>query len=162
VEGVFSRTDSYAISKAAWPKPPAHRRTRPPALLPSAGGDPPALPPPGDAPEALADAPPPPPPEVLERLGAHTYGEVDARGFADMLAVVRPREGEVFVDLGSGTGKVRRALSSPPLPSLPKGKVRARPRSPICALPCPPLPSPLLPPLLSLQLPRGGLPDSDG
>ena len=79
----------------------------------------------GDVPAIL------PPPEVLERLGAHTYGEVDARGFADILAVVRPREGEVFVDIGSGTGKVRRSpVPTQILPRWAAGRVPTHRRAP--------------------------------
>ncbi len=33
------------------------------------------------------------------------YGEIGAKGFAEVLHLVEPQEGEVFVDLGSGTGK---------------------------------------------------------
>jgi len=43
--------------------------------------------------------------EALAHVGSHTYGEISAEGFAHVLAIAEPREGEVFVDLGSGTGK---------------------------------------------------------
>lgn len=33
------------------------------------------------------------------------YGEIGVRGFAEVLAVVMPTEKDVFIDLGSGTGK---------------------------------------------------------
>jgi hypothetical protein len=116
VAGIFSRTDGYTIAKAAWPKPPAYRRARPQTLGLPGGDDAVMSLEAAETPKAIgpapADAPAPPPPEVLERLGAHTYGEIDARGFADILAVVRPREGEVFVDLGSGTGKVCPTVAS--------------------------------------------------
>jgi SAM-dependent methyltransferase len=44
-----------------------------------------------------------------ERLGRQdestTYGEVVPSAFFEVMKAVNPREGEVFVDLGSGTGK---------------------------------------------------------
>ena len=45
------------------------------------------------------------PAEALSHVGSHTYGEVSAEGFAEILQLVQPHAGEVFVDLGSGTGK---------------------------------------------------------
>ena len=36
---------------------------------------------------------------------AHTYGEVTYEGFKQMLALAKPKENDVFYDLGSGTGK---------------------------------------------------------
>ncbi len=35
----------------------------------------------------------------------HTYGEVTFEGFSKMLKATHPQRGEVFYDLGSGTGK---------------------------------------------------------
>lgn len=35
----------------------------------------------------------------------HTYGEITYSGFVKMLAAAYPKEGEVFYDFGSGTGK---------------------------------------------------------
>jgi hypothetical protein len=40
--------------------------------------------------------------DAVAHLGSHTYGEIDQSGFAEILHLVQPREGEVFVDLGSG------------------------------------------------------------
>jgi precorrin-6B methylase 2 len=44
-----------------------------------------------------------------EKLGyhdkAHTYGEVTPGAFRDIVSRVHPKQGEVFYDLGSGTGK---------------------------------------------------------
>lgn len=37
--------------------------------------------------------------------GGHTYGEVTFSGFYKMMELAQPRDGEVFYDLGSGTGK---------------------------------------------------------
>jgi SAM-dependent methyltransferase len=34
-----------------------------------------------------------------------TYGEIMPQGFLEVLAAVNPRQGEIFYDLGSGTGK---------------------------------------------------------
>lgn len=45
------------------------------------------------------------PAEALSHVGSHTYGEISADGFAQVLAIAAPQPGEVFVDLGSGTGK---------------------------------------------------------
>jgi len=39
-----------------------------------------------------------------------TYGEVDCMDFIQLLDLSAPKQGEVFVDLGSGTGKVRRLI----------------------------------------------------
>ena len=35
----------------------------------------------------------------------HQYGEISVKGFAEVLSAVAPSEDDVFVDLGSGTGK---------------------------------------------------------
>lgn len=39
------------------------------------------------------------------RTRAHVYGEVLLDSFIQILSVVKPKEGEVFYDLGSGTGR---------------------------------------------------------
>ena len=54
-----------------------------------------------------------------ERMGrqeaATTYGEVIPTAFYDVMLAAEPKEGEVFFDLGSGTGKatISRPSSSP-------------------------------------------------
>ena len=45
------------------------------------------------------------PADAMAHVGSHTYGEVDLEGFAEVLLSVAPQPGEVFVDLGSGTGR---------------------------------------------------------
>eukprot|EP00043_Microstomoeca_roanoka_P009894 m.94334 g.94334 ORF g.94334 m.94334 type:complete len:307 (-) comp14723_c0_seq1:113-1033(-) len=40
-----------------------------------------------------------------EQTEALQYGEIDFRGFLDVLTAVEPKAGEKFVDIGSGTGK---------------------------------------------------------
>ena len=45
------------------------------------------------------------PADALSHVGSHTYGEISADGFAQVLAIADPQPGEVFIDLGSGTGK---------------------------------------------------------
>ncbi len=39
-------------------------------------------------------------------LSSLTYGEVNLEAFAAILRIVAPKEGEIFYDIGSGTGKV--------------------------------------------------------
>jgi len=43
--------------------------------------------------------------EALAHVGSHTYGEISLAGFAEILQLAQPQKGEVFLDLGSGTGK---------------------------------------------------------
>lgn len=45
------------------------------------------------------------PADAMVHVGSHTYGEVDLEGFAEVLMSVAPQPGEIFVDLGSGTGR---------------------------------------------------------
>ncbi|EKX43703.1 hypothetical protein GUITHDRAFT_110160 [Guillardia theta CCMP2712] len=45
------------------------------------------------------------PEDAIQHLGSHTYGEISPSSFAEILCLVQPKEGEIFVDLGSGTGK---------------------------------------------------------
>eukprot|EP00960_Hanusia_phi_P064307 765761-Hanusia_phi.AAC.3 len=45
------------------------------------------------------------PEDAIQHLGSHTYGEISPSSFAEILHLVQPKQGETFVDLGSGTGK---------------------------------------------------------
>jgi len=52
------------------------------------------------------------PAEKMPHVGSHTYGEIAARGFANVLYHVKPESNDTFVDLGSGTGKAVIAAAS--------------------------------------------------
>ncbi len=43
--------------------------------------------------------------KVLHQNKGHTYGEIVPESFQRMVGFVQPKKGEVFYDLGSGTGK---------------------------------------------------------